>query len=231
MNVPPPKHCRPEAYQLLAEQLDRLDEPDALWKGAVAIARHEKADADVELTGERLDHLAGIIRGRVQSRQLSALLAHGHAVLFEEQGFRGNTDDYYDTANSYLPDVLETCRGIPISLTLIYKCVMERIGVTVAGVNAPGHFLADVSTDGEHMYVDPFAGGRVLHREEVFTHIEKMLKAQVPRSDSVLAHASHREWLARTIRNLQGIFQARGRTTDLAAMTEMQNLLSYHVGS
>ena len=56
----------------------------------------------------------------------------------------GNVDDYYNPANSYLPGVLRTQRGLPITLTLIYKCVGEQLGLTVYGINSPGHFLAAV---------------------------------------------------------------------------------------
>ena len=65
---------------------------------------------------------------------MHAVLAHLHEVLFDEEGFAGNVDDYYNVANSYLPVVLETRRGIPISLTLLYKLVAERLGLPVQGV-------------------------------------------------------------------------------------------------
>ena len=64
-------------------------------------------------------------------------------MLFEVFGLRGNAEDYYNPANSYLCDVLATRRGLPITLSLVYKLVAEGVGLEVHGVNAPGHFLVD----------------------------------------------------------------------------------------
>ena len=92
-------------------------------------------------------------------------MAHLHDVLFDVVGFVGNVDDYYNPANSYLPNVLRTRRGLPITLVLIYKCVAEQLGLTVRGINSPGHFLASVrndsaaaasTKDSSWMYVDPW---------------------------------------------------------------------------
>jgi len=72
--------------------------------------------------------------------------------------FRGNTDDYYNADNSLLPTVMESRLGIPISLTLVYMLVGARCGVTVEGINFPGHFLA--RHDG--VLFDPFERGRII---------------------------------------------------------------------
>jgi regulator of sirC expression with transglutaminase-like and TPR domain len=77
----------------------------------------------------------------------------------------GNATDYYNPRNSYLPLVLKTREGLPITLTLVYKCVLDGLGLTVHGINAPGHFMAGVESadaDGAEparMLVDPFEGG------------------------------------------------------------------------
>ena len=67
---------------------------------------------------------------RVRGNQQQALLAHLHQFLFEEQGFAGNSNDYYNPFNSYLPALLQTKLGLPISLSLIYKLVAERLGLS-----------------------------------------------------------------------------------------------------
>ena len=68
-------------------------------------------------------------------------------VLFEEEGFAGNLERYYNALNSYLPVVLNARRGLPIVLGLIYKAVGESAGLLVEGINAPGHFLVRIETD------------------------------------------------------------------------------------
>ena len=225
MSLRAPRYCRPEAFRALVDLRHRIEEPDVLWKGACAIAMHEHPDTSISLVEERLEDLARRIQSRVQSGQPQALLAHGHDVLFQEEGFRGNTEDYYETANSYLPLVLERKLGIPITLSMVYKVVMEGAGLSVEGISAPGHFLVGVNVGPEFMFVDPFHEGRVLNREEVFERVESAIQSAVPRSDQLLPRARHRDWLGRMIRNLQVIFEREGRSDDHAAMAELAEVL------
>ena len=83
-----------------------------------------------------------------------------HEVLFEEWGFTGNAEDYYAPDNSYLPRVLQTRRGIPVTLSLIYKAVAQQVGLIVRDINTPVHFLAAVEVDRSWMIVDAFDSGQ-----------------------------------------------------------------------
>ena len=141
-----PAYCRAAAYDAFAIEFRELDTTTGLFRAAFAIARHEHPDADVDQAEATIAELADTVSRRVHSANLDAKLAHLHDVLFDVVGFVGNVDDYYDPANSYLPEVLRTHRGLPITLVLIYKCVAERIGLDVRGINSPGHFLAAVKS-------------------------------------------------------------------------------------
>jgi regulator of sirC expression with transglutaminase-like and TPR domain len=161
-------------------------------------------------------------------------LAHLHDVLFEVIGFVGNVEDYYNPANSYLPEVLRTHRGLPITLALIYKCVAEGVGLVVQGINSPGHFLAAVQTPGrvetggsttKWMYVDPFYGGGMLDQADVWRRISEATGSDARPSPQWLAPATHRQWLGRMLNNLQAVFAHTGRERDLYAMQELQDLL------
>ena len=61
--------------------------------------------------------------------------------LFDDLGFIGNTDDYYDPRNSYLNEVIDRRRGIPITLSVLYMEIGRCIGLPLEGVSFPGHFL------------------------------------------------------------------------------------------
>lgn len=225
-----PTVCRPEAYQLFQTQLPILQSTAGLVRAAVAIAIHSQSDFDLERVEQQLRELAERVRGRVRNSSVTALLAHLHEVLFEEEGFRGNVDDYYNPLNSYLPAVLEMRTGIPITLSLIYKAVAEQLGLQVEGVNAPGHFVLRVMTEEGWTIIDPFYGGGVLTEEEAFQRVELVTGRSVPRLGRYLSPASHSQWLSRMIINLQHIFATRDRRTDLVAMTELQNLLDRAAG-
>lgn len=149
-----------------------------------------------------------------------------HSVLFDEEGFAGNLERYYNALNSYVPAVLNSRRGLPILLSLIYKVVGEWAGLRVEGINAPGHFMVRVHCDNAWMIVDPFFGGQVLSRREAFDRIDRVAGRKLPRTNQMLATATHEQWLIRILGNLRQLFSTEGRVEDLAAMTEMLSTLA-----
>ena len=228
--------CHPAAYDAFASELPQLETTPGLFRAAFAIARHEHPYAEVSLAERTIDDLADTVRKRVHSESIDARLAHLHDVLFEVVGFVGNVDDYYNPANSYLPEVLRTHRGLPITLVLIYKCVAERIGLTVSGINSPGHFLAAVSAADDNrdpasdsaarMYVDPFYGGELLNNADVSRRIADSTGIVVDNSNELLKVATHRQWLTRMLNNLLAVFAHTGHERNLYAMQELQQLLT-----
>lgn len=220
-----PYYCRKVAFDHFVAQLPHLHETTGLLQAAVAVAMHELPDVDPTQTETEIRRLVERVERRVRSVSEPARLAHLHDELFEIAGFRGNSDDYYNPLNSYLPAVLETRRGLPITLTLLYKCVAEGLGLKVHGINAPGHFLAQVETAEGPLYIDAFDGGRVLSQSEVYERIAQVMGQPVPVSNELLAIAGHRPWLSRILNNLQATFAQREEMHALAAMQELQTLL------
>jgi regulator of sirC expression with transglutaminase-like and TPR domain len=225
MSAPEPVYCRPEAYRLFHQAVRQLDTTEGLLRAAIAVSMHELDDVNAGLVFDVVHSLADEVCSRVKNQSPDALLAHLHEVLFDEHGFAGNTDDYYSTANSYVPEVVLTKRGLPITLALVYKAVAEKVGLKVTGINAPGHFLAAVQVNGSRMIVDPFCGGRTLSPGEAERCIEETMGQKIPEGENVLSEASNRQWIARILRNLQAVFAEDGRERDEAAMRELAGLL------
>jgi regulator of sirC expression with transglutaminase-like and TPR domain len=220
------RYCRPEAFQYFVEQLPRLASTDGLVRAAIGVSLHALDDVDPDRVVERLRILGLRVRERAPSGRDVAVLANLHAVLFEEEGFAGNLERYYNALNSYLPAVLNSRRGLPVVLALIYKAVGEHAGLAIEGLNAPGHFLARVKCDGRWMIVDPFFGGQMLTRDEAFHRLDRVAGKPLPRCEEFLAPTGHQQWLARLIGNLRQLFATEGRRDDLAAMTEFSQTLS-----
>ncbi len=80
-------------------------------------------------------------------------------LLFGVDGLRGNLDDYSDPRNSYLNDVLDRRLGIPISLSVIYVEIAQRLHIPAFGVGMPGHYIVGVREGSQTWYLDPFYGG------------------------------------------------------------------------
>ncbi len=216
-----------DAFRAFATGLPTIDTAQGLFRAAWAIAQHELPEAEL-LAGEAtIDKLASAVRAGASSGAADAVLAHLHDVMFEVAGFGGNREDYYNPTNSYLPDVLRKRRGLPIALVLVYQRVAAEVGLVVHGVNAPGHFLAEVELDGgkRSMYVDPFYGGGALDQAEAFTRIAEATGQAVDPKPELLARATPRQWLARMLHNLQAALAAAGRDRDVFAMQELEQLL------
>jgi regulator of sirC expression with transglutaminase-like and TPR domain len=233
-----PAYCHAGAYNAFSNALDDVETTPGLFRAAFAIARHENPAANVNEAKAVVAELTETVRRRVHSASVEAKLAHLHDVLFDVVGFTGNIDDYYNPANSYLPDVLRTRRGLPITLTLIYKCVAEGVGLSVRGINSPGHFLAAVKSaeappaasgpnrPSAWMYVDPFYKGELLDSADVCRRIAETTGLVADNPAQWLAPAGHRQWLNRMLNNLQAVFAHTGRERDLYAMQELQELLT-----
>jgi len=220
-----PLCCTTPAFRLLSKQLAAINSPDALLNGAVAIAMHQMEDADIASADATIQKFADTVRSRVRGNQPQAILAHLHNFLFDEMGFTGNTEDYYAPSNSYLPAVLKSRKGLPITLSLVYKLVAERVGLRAWGVGLPGHFLVGVDCGGSPIMIDAFAGGRMLTQDEAHSRMQEMFGPEVEWSEELLRPASNRHWLTRILQNLLNVFGATGHYNDVAAILEMEMLL------
>lgn len=228
MAIETPVCCTTEAFELLRDQLPRIEEDHALIYGAIAVSMHQLEGIRPSAVEMQLQAFGQTIRQRVHSSQSQALLAHLHEYLFEELGFRGNLKDYYTASNSYLPDVLETRRGLPVTLSLIYKAVAAQLGLHAWGISVPGHFLVGVEQTGSTLLIDPFMGGRILSEEELRSRLGGLADDALSDLDELLQPVTNRQWLTRIIQNLLNLFGKSGNYTDVAAMLELEMLLWPH---
>jgi regulator of sirC expression with transglutaminase-like and TPR domain len=181
-----------------------------LPRAALLIALEEYAGLDTQAYIDQLDQLGRALQARISAesapeRQLAAL----NALLFGEEGFRGNATSYYDPRNSYLNEVLDRRLGIPITLSLIYVDVGRRAGLQLSGVGFPAHFLVAYEAE-PRLLVDPFNCGRML----TIADCEHLLRDSFGSSGRLepgyLAASSPRQILARLISNLKAAYQRAG---------------------
>ena len=220
-----PVCCQSESFALLKQAARTIETPDGLLAAAVAVNLHKHPEASLASIDAQLWQLTETVRGRVRGTQPQAILAHLHDLLFDELGFAGNEDDYYAPANSFLSDVLETKRGLPITLSLVYKIVATRLGLDCHGVGLPGHFLIGLRDGDSTMLVDPFHAGRTLTVDEARDHTQERFGDEVEWSDDLLAPVSHLHWITRLVQNLLHVYNTASDFNDVAAMLEMELLL------
>jgi regulator of sirC expression with transglutaminase-like and TPR domain len=200
----------------VTEQLQQLlhaEQDMNLAEAALLLAKDEYPTLDIDDYLGRLDDLASRVRARLSANaNVEETLVTMNQVLFDEFGFAGNTDDYYDPRNSFLNDVLDRKLGIPITLCILYMETAHRLGLDLEGVSFPGHFLVKFSTAEGELVLDPFSGGMPVSEEELVERLEETYGEQAAVSMSVpelLATADKKDILVRMLRNLKGTYLRR----------------------
>jgi regulator of sirC expression with transglutaminase-like and TPR domain len=174
---------------------------------ALEIARDADPDLDIESYLKRIEGLAERIRPRCPPRaKVRDILGQINWVLYVEEELRGNQEDYYDPRNSFLNEVLDRRLGIPISLSVLYWTVAEQLGLSMAGVNLPAHFMLRVDEGERTWFVDPFHSGAVMSRQQCEKRLSEVLQEPVALTDSLVAACSIAVVVTRMLRNLKSIY-------------------------
>ncbi|MGH7493465.1 MAG: transglutaminase family protein [bacterium] len=193
-------------YQLGLMEDEQIDLEHAVF----LLARVGYTDLEIEPWRRELDRLARAIAVRIAPlspwRDGRSIIETINSFLFEKEGFAANVEEYYDPDNSYLNRVLERRTGIPVSLSVIYLLVAQRLHLPVRGINMPVHFICQFHTPQESFYFDPFNKGRIITAAEC----AKMLQGTGHTfEDAFLAPVQTRTILARMLRNLVWIYYQR----------------------
>ena len=191
-----------------------------LAEAALLIAAEEYPRLDVRVYLERLDSFADLTRQRTaDSRDPYDTITALKVTLFEQLGFRGNQENYYDPRNSYLNEVIDRRTGIPITLTVVYMEVAKRIGFPVKGVGLPYHFLAKhEQQDGEDLFIDPFNSGILISSAGCYQKVDEMSGGTLELTQELLEAVTNKQILTRMLSNLIGIYSASDRRRALAAI-------------
>lgn len=190
-------------------ELLRHGEALDLAEGALLIAQTEYPDLDPGRYLARLDRMGEEARAGLGGGDAATTLRRLNVYLFEEQGFRGNSEDYYDPRNSFLNDVLDRRTGIPITLSVVYMEVGRRLGLTIQGIGLPGHFIVEWRGDSERLLIDPFNSGAVLDARDCQALIVRATGRSIELRPEHFQPVGKRQILARMLLNLKGIWFSR----------------------
>jgi regulator of sirC expression with transglutaminase-like and TPR domain len=187
-----------------------------LARACLMIAQDAYPGLEVERYLGEIERMAIRLRGRLPAAGgPEERVATLNQFLFDDLGFWGNTEEYYDPRNSYLNEVIDRKTGIPITLAILYMEVGRRVGLPLEGVSFPGHFLVRLRLRGGMLVLDPFTGGAAQSEAELRERLQRVIPegvadnlpvAELP-LDQFLEPASNRQILARVLRNLKGIYR------------------------
>ena len=175
-----------------------------LEDGAWTLTQTQYPDINVDGYRALLDSFAADIREKLPSDpNPEDLLGVVNRYLFEDLGFAGNEEQYYNPENSYLNRVLDRRTGNPISLCLVYLLIASRLRLPITGIGLPGHFVCRYQSSSAEIYVDAFNGGKLLTKADC---IQYLLQGNYSVREDYLTPVSPRRLLLRVCGNLHQIY-------------------------
>ena len=210
--------------RLVRDQLKALFELEEkaidLFKATMLIAKIDDPAIDIPYYEKQLKLMADEVGERFESNddpeiKLKKMLSY----LFQENGFHGSRQDYYNKSNSYMNRVMDDREGLPITLSVLVIELARQCGIpNVVGVGAPGHFIVKHYYDNKEKFIDPFDGGKFMTIEET----EELVRVNSGRVILVdeLRVSTKREIVMRMLRNLMGVAQNKDAPIDLLRYVE-----------
>jgi regulator of sirC expression with transglutaminase-like and TPR domain len=192
-------------------ELAGLPEPALdLVEASLVIALEDAPGLEIDRYLQQVGDWSDAVRERLEgSRDIERIVESINHLLFEEEGFHGESEDYYDPRSALLNETLDRHAGLPIALSILYIEISRRVGMEASGVSLPGRFLVKFSGEFGQIVVDPFDGGRVLSTVELQKLLDAVYGGGVRLREHHLRAFGTREILARELAHLKAAYLAR----------------------
>ena len=190
-------------FEEMAQQPERtLD----LVEASLVIDLEENPAVDLSRHLDDVRAWSAAVQQRLEgSRSVDRIVETINRILFDEEGFHGEDEDYYDPRSALVSELLEHHAGLPITLSVLYIELSRRVGAEVAGVSLPGRFLVKLG----ELVIDPFDGGRVLTTVELQRILDGVYGGGVRLREHHLRGFTPREILARELAQLKAAYLAQ----------------------
>lgn len=156
-----------------------------LLAGTLLISRYQYPDLDTEQVRKQIDLIKRDvwleINPNLTAYEKVKVINH---ILFDVYNFSGNTNNYHAPQNSFINNVLESKRGNPLLLSIVYSVIAQGLNIPIYGVNLPEHFILayrdeySIQQEGEDeailFYINPFSRGAVFSRREIDTFLKQL---------------------------------------------------------
>jgi regulator of sirC expression with transglutaminase-like and TPR domain len=209
-------------YHEFEQAVAGTDQDVDLFGAAMIISRLGGDPVDEHVCARKLDLIAEAVLEYAAGATDADSLAHAiDYQLFSVLGFHGNAANYTDPANSYLSEVIASRKGIPITLSLLYMEVAQRVGLRCDGIGYPQHFIVRCGDPESPIFVDPYHQGSRLDREELLAGLRSIdLGGASP--ESFLSAVTRRQLLQRMLNNLHLIFREQRAVDRWLDVIELQ---------
>ena len=215
-----------------------LQAPDKdLLSGAIIIAKYQYPGLDAALLHERIQAIRRDIWLELNDHQTAfEQVKIFNRIFFGMHRFRGESQNYHTPANSYINTVLESRKGNPLSLCLIYSVIAQSLDLPIYGVNLPNHFVL-AYMDSKHsafglkkedddygvlFYINAFSKGSIFDAAEIKSFIQGI---HLQPDRSFFEPCSNSAILKRMLANLIHAFQQVGSAQKVAELQELSNMI------
>ena len=218
-----PENIREEFVRAVARPEPALD----LARTALLVAAEADPRLDVDRQLHTLDSWAAELRGRLDPGWNNLQkLARLRRVVFDDLGFRGDSEDFFSPRNSLLDQVMERRVGVPLTLSIIFMELGWRVGIPFEGVGFPGHFLVRLPGEPCDLVLDPFNHARTMLEEDCRQLLNEVAGGRLEFDDRLLASVTKRDMITRLLLNLKGAYLRANQ--DEGALAAVERLLLIH---
>ncbi|HHP7231233.1 MAG TPA: SirB1 family protein [Xenococcaceae cyanobacterium] len=195
------------AWQNFEQEINQADRDINLTKAALYLAQAEYSYLDVEAYLAKLEVIAHQIEPKLPaSRYPLKVIQIINNYLYQELGFRGNSENYYDPKNSFSNQVIERRLGIPISLAVVYLDIAKHLNFPMVGIGMPGHFIIRPDFEDAGIFVDVFNQGEILFPQDCEAKLQQLYLQPVKLKPQFLNAVSKHQILLRMLTNLKQIY-------------------------
>jgi len=227
-------------FDAVAKSLKQWAEAEgaSLLDGVMIINRYQYPDFDQEKLLKTLEQIQQDIwlelNTNLTAFEQVKVINH---ILFQIYGFSGNTMDYHSPKNSFVSEVLESKKGNPLSLSLIYSIISQNLDLPIYGVNLPHHFILayldrfslyktnDIFKTDVLFYVNPFSKGTVFSKKEIEYFLEQL---KLEPQEEFFKPATNISIIRRALSNLENSYTKLGNED---RVKEIKHLIAQLVGS
>jgi regulator of sirC expression with transglutaminase-like and TPR domain len=209
-----------------------------LLAGVLLVARYQYPDLDEEKVRKHIEQIKQDVWLELNNNltALEKVRVINH-IIFDVHNFSGNTTNYHAPQNSYINNVLESKRGNPLSLSILYAIVAQDLDIPIYGVNLPEHFvlaykdehnllpaLINEPTNNVLFYINPFSKGSVFSRKEIDAFLKQL---KVTPEDSHYEPCSNFVIVKRLIANLMNSYEKLGYPHKVEELRQLLNTLQF----
>lgn len=216
-------------FKELSEKKDGI-----LEEAVFLIANFGYPEMDMKKYQSELDEMSTKLNLSIDKMKLNPLIPQDDPLqiikiinhfLFYQQGFKGNTENFYEPENTFFNDVMERKKGIPISLSILYLLICKRLNLPTYGVNLPAHFIIKYVDERDEFYIDPYNNGIVISKSEAIKFLSRIgLTKEDFDSISFLKIADDKDIIKRSLNNLVNIYTRSG---DTQKTEQLKKIMSY----